>query len=341
MEAVRSRHQVGERSTPMRRRAPGAWLVWVALAGLAAGPLAPEARAQEAPAGDAGLAMRVYEDLTPVRQNLPLLGTPVCVFVGFFPRDEIEDWATEAMRAPEVVLFADRVTFVRHRRSEVRDLEEQFLRKRGLPRAQAWQGVLVLDRDAEKVAIYEAPVHPARLRRALQEAVEHGVGATRQTFLKPGPPAFQLDLGEGLAVADLAPADADVALRARDGAARVRIQARRVGPDDTRGEVAVQQEIAVLRYERSLLSEAATERAMDHGEARGVLWSYRLKQPTAAVRARAQALIGIKGDLYTITAESADLAPTALEAIVRDVLERATLGETDETRTGETGDKEP
>jgi hypothetical protein len=44
----------------------------------------------------------LHDDLLEVRVNHELLGTPLCIFVGYFPNPENDDWAKEQLREKEI-----------------------------------------------------------------------------------------------------------------------------------------------------------------------------------------------------------------------------------------------
>ncbi len=305
MEArTTSRQGVGRGSG--RRRARGFALVLVLLAAFAPA----RGRAQEQ------TLFPIQRALAPVRANLALLGRGAVVFIGRFHRRIDDDWAAALCRDPALLDLGDRFVFVRHARRRALDGDELWLRARGVPRAWAFEGVLVVDARGETAAVLERPVEPARLREALARAAARADmrdGAERR-FRHEATPRYSFRVPEGLRVLSVGEGGVDLRLFDETLGAELTVRAQRVGPAGARGAEHQKLVRAALRVAGKALATWAYEEAGAGPDAR----SWRVLE----------AMFARGGDVYTVRARSRRCEGAALRRRLEALLAALLDGET-------------
>ncbi|MHC4830636.1 MAG: hypothetical protein ACYTFT_09845 [Planctomycetota bacterium] len=223
------------------------------------------------------------------------------------------------------------MTFVRHKRSDVRDANEAYLKARGVSRAKGWEGVLVVDREGEAVRMLKTPLSTKRLTLALKKAILSGTEPSSTVFRNAREPFFALDLDPvGLTITDYEPRGAVLAVRARGKDAEVRIRAKRIGPGDDRGAAQVLEWIGRRRAQLPTEALSVKERRVDlpFSQRKAALFTFRPKEPDAdEPTVRAELHIAHGGDHYLIEAGSRSLSPAQLGSLVASLLGSLSLGD--------------
>ncbi|RME71149.1 MAG: hypothetical protein D6776_10650 [Planctomycetota bacterium] len=274
----------------------------------------------------------LQQRLGPVRENLALLGRAVVVFIGRFPRAIDDDWAAALCRDPALAEIADRVVFVRHRRSRVLDADELWLRRHGVPAAWAFEGVLIVDLRGRPVATLPRPVAAETLRARVREALEVQPAGETRRFVHGAPPPYALEVPERCVVLAVGEREADLRLWDPERRAELTLRGERVGARGARGEAAALDAMGRWRARLRVRWPQAAHGPLGAGGPSAEAWWV----PDGR-GARLEAAFVRGGDLFILSVHSRRSPPAALRAWAAEIVDALASGSAEDGTEAQKG----